>query len=47
MLVVCQVRTSRASMQLEIDELDEATEGTEEGAESTEGGETPEAAAEN
>ena len=45
--VVCQVRTSRASMQLEIDELDEATEGTEEGAESTEGGETPEAAAEN
>src|SRR5210317_2587019 len=42
--VVCQVRTSRASMQLEIDELDETTEGTEEGAESTEGGETPEAA---
>jgi large subunit ribosomal protein L25 len=45
--VVCQVRTSRASMQLEIDELDETTEGTEEGAESTEGGETPEAATEN
>jgi large subunit ribosomal protein L25 len=45
--VVCQVRTSRASMQLEIDELDEASEGTEEGAEITEGGETPEAAAEN
>jgi large subunit ribosomal protein L25 len=41
--VVCQVRTSRASMQLEIDELDETTEG----AESTEGGETPEAATEN
>ena len=45
--VVCQVRTSRASMQLEIDELDEANEGAEEGAESKEEGETPEAAAEN
>ncbi|MDA8948775.1 50S ribosomal protein L25/general stress protein Ctc [Flavobacteriaceae bacterium] len=40
--VVCQVRTSRASMKLD-DEL-ETTEGTEEG---TEQGATPEAAAEN
>ena len=40
--VVCQVRTSRASMKLD-DEL-ETTEGTEEG---TEEGATPEAAAEN